>query len=88
MRYALILIALAACKQAKEPAKAGEILAKSRALSAQICECKDKACAAPLLKQWNGLSEMLNGAEFSDEQAEGLTTEDERVTKCVDALTP
>lgn len=88
IRFALaVAIALAACRQAEEPVPAGEVLAKSRALSAAICACTDKACAQPLLVQWNEMTKLTHGATFTEEQVEGLTTEDTRVERCVAALT-
>ncbi|MEO7097409.1 MAG: hypothetical protein ABI175_29375, partial [Polyangiales bacterium] len=73
-------------KQAKEPAVGSEVLAKSRALAAAMCACKDKACGAALRTQRQELSEMLHGAELTDEQVEGLTTEDVRFSRCMDAI--
>ena len=87
MKRALaILVVLGACKQAPEPAPAGEVLAKSRALAAKICACADRACATPLLAEWNEMSKLLHGATFTEEQVEGLTTEDTRVERCTAAL--
>ncbi len=87
MKHALaILVVLGACKQAPEPAPASEVLAKTRALAAQICACKDKGCAAPLLAAWNENTKLLHGATFTEEQVEGLTTEDTRVERCTAAL--
>ncbi|MBA3465215.1 MAG: hypothetical protein H0T46_35115 [Deltaproteobacteria bacterium] len=89
MKSALAIAAalvLGACKQASEPTPASEVLAKSRALAAQLCACKDKACATPLLADWNEMSKLLHGATFTEEQVEGLTTEDTRVERCMAAL--
>ena len=74
------------CKQAKEPAQPSEVLARSRALAAAMCACKDQACAAPLRSQWNELTKLLHGATFTEDQVEGLSTEDVRFTRCMDAL--
>jgi hypothetical protein len=79
-------LVVGACKQAAEPTPASEVLAKSRALAAQICACKDRGCAAPLLLEWNQMSKLLHGATFTEEQVEGLTTEDTRVERCMAAL--
>jgi hypothetical protein len=86
VRAALLIFALAACKQAKEPAEPSAVLAKSRELSAQACACKDRACAAALKPKWNELTQLLHGGTFTDEQVEGLTVEDERFQKCLAAL--
>ena len=86
IRALAVILALGACKQAKEPAAASEVLAKSRALAAAMCACKDKACGAPLRTQWQELTELLHGAEFTDDQVEGLTTEDVRFSRCMAAL--
>ncbi len=86
IRAIAIVLALAACKQSKEPAAPSEVLEKSRALAAAMCACKDAACAAPLSTQWNELTKLLHGATFSEDQVEGLTTEDTRFTRCLTAL--
>jgi hypothetical protein len=86
IRALALIAALAACKQSKEPAAASDVLAKSRALAAAMCACKDKACGAPLRTQWQELTELLHGAEFTDDQVEGLTTEDVRFSRCMAAL--
>jgi hypothetical protein len=77
---------LAACKQAKEPAAAPEVLAKARALSAQMCACPDRACGAKLKTEWNELTSMLHGATFTEEHVEALATEDDRFSKCMQRL--
>ena len=81
-----LVLALAACKQSTEPAPASEILAKTRALSAQMCACKDKACGEPLRLQWDELTRQISGVTFTAEQVEGLATEDQRFMKCMAAL--
>jgi len=87
MIRALLLVAMvASCKQAKEPAAGSEVLAKSRALAAAMCACKDKACGTALASQWQDLTSMLHGAEFTDEQVQGLATEDERFSRCMTAI--
>lgn len=93
MKYALVLVvALVACKQAKEQPPASDLLMKVRALSAKACACTDAACVAPLVQAWNSLTDAISGAgkvsgvEFTDEQVQGLATEDERFMKCVAAL--
>lgn len=87
MRGTLVAIALlAGCKQSKEPAPGSDVLAKSRELAAQMCACKDKACGRALKAQWQALTEMLHGAEFTEEQVAGLATEDERFSRCMTAL--
>lgn len=83
---ALALALLGGCKQAKEPAAGSEVLAKSRAIAAEMCACKDQACARALQPRWAELTAMLHGAEFTDEQVEGLATEDERFSRCMAAL--
>ncbi|MBL0218571.1 MAG: hypothetical protein IPQ07_32425 [Myxococcales bacterium] len=80
------LAASGGCKQSKEPAEASEVLARSRALAAAMCACKDQACAGPLRTQWNELTKLLHGATFTEEQVEGLTTEDVRFERCMSAL--
>ena len=86
IRILAIVLALGACKQSKEPAEASQVLAKSREIAAAMCACKDKACAAPLRTEWNELTKLLHGATFTEEQVEGLTTEDSRFTRCMAAL--
>ena len=77
---------LAGCKQAQEPAAGSEVLAKSRALASAMCACKDKACGTALAAEWRDLTNMLHGAEFTDEQVQGLATEDERFSRCMAAI--
>jgi hypothetical protein len=88
IRALAVIALLASCKQAKEPAAASEVLAKSRALAAAMCACKDKACATSLRTQWQDLTAMLHGAELTDEQVEGLATEDDRFSRCMTAIAP
>lgn len=89
-RALALVLALAACKQAKEPTPAGELLTKVRDLSAKACACTDRACIEPLMKEWNALTTAIgeggkvSGGTFTEEQVEGLATEDERFMKCVD----
>jgi hypothetical protein len=92
MRIAVVLVALAslgACKQAKEPTPAGDLLAKVRDLSTKACACTDRACVEPLLREWNALTTAIgdggkvSGGTFTEEQVQGLATEDERFMKCV-----
>lgn len=91
-RLALCLVILAACKQAKAPTPASELIAKVRDLAAKACACRDKACLEPLTTEWNGLTNALGGSgkvsgtDFAEEQVEALTTEDERFSKCVAAI--
>lgn len=88
------LAALGACKQAKEPTPASELLAKVRTLSAQACACADRACVEPILREWNALTTAIgeggkvSGGTFTEEQVEGLATEDERLVKCVARFAP
>jgi len=79
-------LALAACKQAAEPTPSGEVLAKARALSAQMCACADRACGAKLKTAWNELTSMLHGATFTEVEVEALATEDDRFQKCMQRL--
>jgi len=83
---ALIALLVAACKQAKEPAPSGEVIAKARALSAQMCACTDRACGAKLKTEWNELTSLLHGATFTEVEVEALATEDERFQKCMQRL--
>lgn len=91
---AFVLAALVACKQAKEPTPASELLAKVRTLSAQACACADRACVEPILREWNALTTAIgeggkvSGGTFTEEQVEGLATEDERLVKCVARFAP
>ncbi|HEY4182973.1 MAG TPA: hypothetical protein VGM90_39385 [Kofleriaceae bacterium] len=91
-RLALCLVVLAACKQAKEPTPASELIAKVRDLAAKACACRDTSCLTPLAAEWNGLTTALGGSgkvsgtDFTEEQVEALTTEDERFSKCVAAI--
>ena len=87
IRALWIVLAVGACKQATEPAAPSEVLAKSRELSAAMCACTTKACAQPLLQQWSELTKLLHGATFTEDQVEGLTTEDTRFERCMTALT-
>ncbi|MFN0248827.1 MAG: hypothetical protein ACKV2T_18200 [Kofleriaceae bacterium] len=86
-----MIFALGACKQAKEPTPASELLAKVRALAAKACACPDRACVEPLLREWNSLTTAIgeggkvSGGAFTEEQVQGLVTEDERFMKCVAA---
>ena len=86
MKALAILVTLAACKQASEPAPASEVIEKSRALSAQMCACADRACGAKLKTEWNELAKLLHGATFTEEQVEALATEDDRFSKCMQRL--
>ena len=81
-----LAVALAACKQAKEPAPAPEVIEKSRALSAAMCACPDRACGAKLKSEWNDLAKLMHGATFTEEQVEALATEDDRFSKCMQRL--
>ncbi|CAN5922540.1 hypothetical protein BH11MYX3_BH11MYX3_08650 [soil metagenome] len=81
-----LALALGACKQSKEPAESSAVLARSRELAAAMCACTTKACATPLLQQWSELTKLLHGATFTEEQVEGLTTEDTRFERCMTAL--
>lgn len=83
-----LVLALAACKQSTEPAPGSEILAKTRALSAQMCACKDAACGAPLRLAWDALTREISGVTFTVEQVEGLAIEDQRFTRCMAKLDP
>ncbi|MDX2093308.1 MAG: hypothetical protein SFX73_36025 [Kofleriaceae bacterium] len=91
---AIAVLVSAACKQAKDPPAASELIAKTRALSQKICACRDQACATPLLVEWNGLTAAatgtgkISGIELTSEQVEALITEDQRVLKSVAALAP
>ncbi|MDB4961525.1 MAG: hypothetical protein JWP01_1524 [Myxococcales bacterium] len=87
-RVLVLLVLAAACKQAEPPAPGSEILAKTRALSAQMCACKDKACATPLRASWDELTREISGVTFTADQVEGLATEDQRFMKCMAALDP
>ncbi len=88
IRALAVFALLASCKQSKEPTPASEILARSRSLSAAMCACKDRACGTALRAQWQDLTAMLHGAELTDEQVEGLATEDERFSRCMAAIVP
>ena len=90
LAIALFAFALVgACKHAKEPTPAGELLETVRALSAKACACADRTCAEPLLREWNSLTTAIgeggkvSGGTFTEEQVQGLATEDERFMKCV-----
>ncbi len=89
IRTLAIVALLASCKQAKEPTPASELLSKVRALSANACACTDRACVEPLMKEWNALTTAIgeggnvSGGTFTEEQVQGLVTEDERFMKCV-----
>jgi hypothetical protein len=82
------------CKQSKAPTPASELLDKVRALSAKACACKDRACVEPLLVEWNALTNAIGGSgavsggTFTEEQVEGLATEDERFMKCAGSFAP
>jgi len=88
MRWAVLFAVLAACRQAEPPPPGSEILAKTRALSAAMCACKDKACGQPLRLQWDALTREISGVTFSADQVEGLATEDQRFMTCMAALDP
>ena len=81
-----IVVALAACRQQESPPPGIEILAKTRALSAAMCACKDKACGQPLRLRWDALTKEISGVTFSADQVEGLATEDQRFMRCMEAL--
>jgi len=83
-----LVFALSACKQAEEPPPGSAILAKTRALSAAMCACKDKACGTPLRVEWDALTREISGVTFSADQVEGLATEDQRFMTCMAALDP
>lgn len=91
-RLLATLVLVAACKQAKDPTPASELIAKVRDLSTKACACRDKACLEPLTVEWNGLTSALGGSgkvsgtDFTEQQVEALTTEDERFSKCVAAI--
>lgn len=86
MRLAALLLVACACRQAEVPPPGGEILRRARALSAQMCACRDRTCGAPLRVRWDALTREISGVTFSAEQVEGLTTEDQRFTACMNAL--
>lgn len=88
MRALAVLVVLAACRQQEPPPPGSEILAKTRALAAAMCVCKDTACAAPLRHRWDALTKEISGVTFSAEQVEGLATEDQRFMRCMEALAP
>jgi len=88
MRWALLLAVVAACRQAQPPPPGSEILAKTRALAAAMCACKDKACGQPLRLQWDDLTREFSGVTFSADQVEGLAIEDQRFVTCMAALEP
>jgi len=88
MRAVLLLVLVAACRQAEPPPPGSEILGKTRGLSAAMCACKDKACGQPLRVQWDALTREFSGVTFSAEQVEGLATEDQRFMRCMAALDP
>ena len=88
MRAFALLLLVAACRQAEPPAPGSEILAKTRALSAAMCACKDKTCGQPLRLQWDDLTKEISGVTFSAEQVEGLANEDQRFMRCMAALDP
>ena len=83
---ALLVLLAAACKQAKEPAPAAQVVEKARALSAQMCACADRACGTKLKPQWNDLTAMMHGATFTEDEVEALATEDDRFSKCMQRL--
>jgi hypothetical protein len=80
------ILAGAGCKQATEPPPASALLAKTRALSAEMCACTDKACGTPLRVAWDELTHEISGVTFSAEQVDGLATEDQRFFRCMAAL--
>lgn len=88
MRILLVLVVAAACRQQEPPPPGSEILAKTRALSAAMCACKDKACGQPLRQHWDALTREISGVTFSSDQVEGLATEDQRFMRCMAALDP
>ena len=88
MRAFALLLLVAACRQADTPPPGSEILAKTRAMSAAMCACADKACGQPLRLQWDALTREISGVTFSAEQVEGLATEDQRFMRCMEALAP
>lgn len=83
---AVIVLGAGACKQAIEPPPGSSILQQSRALSAAMCACKDKACGTPLRVQWDELTKEISGVTFTAEQVEGLAVEDQRFMRCMEAL--
>lgn len=86
MRALALVIVVAACRQQDPPPPGSEILAKTRALSAAMCACKDRTCAEPLRRDWDALTREISGVTFSAEQVEGLATEDQRFMRCMEAL--
>lgn len=89
MRRALLVLSLAVlpgCEQAKEPAQASAVLARAREIAARMCACADMACGAQLRTAWDELSQQLHGATFTEEQVEGLATEDQRFIRCMERL--
>ena len=88
MRTLALLVLLAACRQQEPPPPGSEILAKTRALSAAMCACKDRACAEPLRGHWDALTREISGVTFSADQVDGLATEDQRFMRCMEALAP
>ncbi len=88
MRALAVLVLVAACRQQEPPPPGSEILAKTRALSAAMCACKDRACGEPLRRDWDALTKEFSGVTFSAEQVEGLATEDQRFMRCMEALAP
>jgi hypothetical protein len=86
MRAFALLLLVAACRQQDPPPPGSEILAKTRAMSAAMCACADKACGQPLRVKWDELTREISGVTFSAEQVEGLATEDQRFMRCMAAL--
>ena len=87
-RSLLPLLVVAACSQQDPPRPGSEVLGKTRALSAAMCACKDKACGQPLRVQWDALTHEISGVTFSAEQVDGLATEDQRFMRCMAGFDP
>ena len=83
----LLVLVAAGCKQAHEPVSAADVLARARALATELCACRDRACVASHRAAWLALAHDLHGGTYSADQAEGLATEDQRISRCLEAWT-
>jgi hypothetical protein len=90
MRWIVLLIALAACKQAEEAPteKKSGLLPKLEAMAEQACACKDHACAQQAYKAMMALAGTAKPDEIPADDIEPLQAAQAKLEACVGKLNP